>query len=228
MEKKIKITQEGPYIVSGDVPLKKAGIEVDVNGLSESWKLGTNVRENGEPYALCRCGYSKNKPFCDGSHAHADFQARETAERGGYEENAVLYEGETVDLLDNEELCAYVRFCDRGVNAWKAAIESGNEENLKLAIEECDDCASGRLTVVDKTGASLQSGLPEEIAFTQDTAAGRRGPLWVRGGVAVEGADGHPYERRERVTLCRCGQSANMPFCNGSHMECRHMEGFDV
>jgi CDGSH-type Zn-finger protein len=39
----------------------------------------------------------------------------------------------------------------------------------------------------------------------------------VTGSVEVVGADGRPYERRERVTLCRCGASRNKPFCDGSH-----------
>jgi iron-binding CDGSH zinc finger protein len=39
----------------------------------------------------------------------------------------------------------------------------------------------------------------------------------VRGGIQVISADGHDYEIRERQTLCRCGQSRNKPFCDGSH-----------
>jgi CDGSH-type Zn-finger protein len=35
--------------------------------------------EGKEMIALCRCGQSKNKPFCDGSHRHCDFKAAETA-----------------------------------------------------------------------------------------------------------------------------------------------------
>jgi CDGSH-type Zn-finger protein len=45
----------------------------------------------------------------------------------------------------------------------------------------------------------------------------RDGPLWVRGGVPVIGADGQPYETRNRVLLCRCGHSRNRPFCDGTH-----------
>jgi CDGSH-type Zn-finger protein len=41
--------------------------------------------------------------------------------------------------------------------------------------------------------------------------------LWVRGGIPVISADGFAYEVRNRVTLCRCGASANKPFCDGSH-----------
>jgi CDGSH-type Zn-finger protein len=42
-------------------------------------------------------------------------------------------------------------------------------------------------------------------------------PIWVRGGICIESADGTPYEVRNRVTLCRCGASANKPFCDGQH-----------
>jgi len=41
----------------------------------------------------------------------------------------------------------------------------------------------------------------------------------VRGGVRVVAADGEDYEVRNRQTLCRCGQSQNKPFCDGSHKE---------
>ena len=39
----------------------------------------------------------------------------------------------------------------------------------------------------------------------------------VMPGVTVEAADGFVYETRNRMTLCRCGESANKPFCDGSH-----------
>ncbi|MGZ8637173.1 MAG: CDGSH iron-sulfur domain-containing protein [Actinomycetota bacterium] len=41
--------------------------------------------------------------------------------------------------------------------------------------------------------------------------------FWVRGGVPVVSEDGRGYEVRNRQTLCRCGHSANKPFCDGSH-----------
>jgi CDGSH-type Zn-finger protein len=43
----------------------------------------------------------------------------------------------------------------------------------------------------------------------------------VRGGLAIESADGFVYEVRNRVTLCRCGRSKNKPFCDGSHIEAK-------
>ena len=51
------------------------------------------------------------------------------------------------------------------------------------------------------------------------------GPLWVRGGVRVDAADGEPYEVRNRVTLCRCGASENKPFCDGTHQDIGFRDG---
>ena len=42
--------------------------------------------------------------------------------------------------------------------------------------------------------------------------------LWVKGGVEIEATDGHVYEVRNRVTLCRCGRSEKHPLCDGSHL----------
>lgn len=52
-EVKIQIRDKGPYLVTGDVEL------LDGEG---------NRFETKKSFALCRCGLSQNKPFCDGSH----------------------------------------------------------------------------------------------------------------------------------------------------------------
>ena len=51
------------------------------------------------------------------------------------------------------------------------------------------------------------------------------GPLWVKGGVAIEASDGFAYETRNRVTLCRCGRSSNKPFCDGTHCKTKFNDG---
>ncbi|MBA4179889.1 MAG: iron-binding protein [Anaerolinea sp.] len=43
------------------------------------------------------------------------------------------------------------------------------------------------------------------------------GPYLVKGGVVVLDADGNSYEVKDMVALCRCGHSANKPFCDGTH-----------
>jgi CDGSH-type Zn-finger protein len=54
---------------------------------------------------------------------------------------------------------------------------------------------------------------------TENPPGGAEGPLWVKGGIPVEAADGFEYEKRNRVTLCRCGRSGHKPFCDGSHLK---------
>jgi hypothetical protein len=73
------------------------------------------------------------------------------------------------------------------------------------------NCPSGRLE------ASLGDGEWIEPEYRTSIAVVRDGPLWVRGGIPIEAPDGFVYEVRNRVTLCRCGQSSNHPFCDGTH-----------
>ncbi len=228
MEKKIKIKEHGPYEVSGGVPMQEALIQADENNVSEAWAQGHVYTGTEGTYYLCRCGQSKNMPFCSGAHIMVGFEGAENKELHPYKERCKVYEGAYLNIMDDENLCCSARFCDRGVGAWTAAIESYTEKNRELAIEECAQCASGRLTVVDKkTGETIEPTLPKEICPIQDTPANCLGPLWVKGGIALESADGTPYETRNRMTLCRCGESTNMPFCDISHRHCRHMQGLE-
>lgn len=59
--------------------------------------------------------------------------------------------------------------------------------------------------------------LPQDIGLVKDPYRDCSGPLWVRGEIDLESADGTKYEKRNRMTLCRCGRSENKPFCNGAH-----------
>ena len=43
------------------------------------------------------------------------------------------------------------------------------------------------------------------------------GPLIVKGDFAVADAEGHAFSKQNQVALCRCGASANKPFCDGAH-----------
>ena len=64
---RVTVTEDGPYIVTGDVPLAKQTIVLDGDGGSEAWREGEALPHKAT-YALCRCGASAAKPFCDGSH----------------------------------------------------------------------------------------------------------------------------------------------------------------
>jgi hypothetical protein len=85
-------------------------------------------------------------------------------------------------------------------------------------IRQVGNCASGRLVAIDKeTGKPVEPKLTQSIGLVEDPAQECSGPLWVRGGIHLIGADGQAYEIRNRMTLCRCGRSQNKPFCNGMH-----------
>jgi CDGSH-type Zn-finger protein len=58
----IKVLQNGPYVVHGD----------DVSAVD--WK-GAEYQVSKRPFALCRCGASMAKPFCDGMHTRIGFKA---------------------------------------------------------------------------------------------------------------------------------------------------------
>ena len=69
------------------------------------------------------------------------------------------------------------------------------------------------------TGKAIEPELKPSIGLVLDLKKGVLGPLWVRGGIAIESASGAEYEIRNRVTLCRCGRSSNKPFCDSSHID---------
>ena len=223
--KKVVVSKDGPYVVSGKVPLDIQVITPDKEGMSWEWKEAKKF-ESTQEYDLCRCGHSKNKPFCDGTHAKIHFDGKETATRQPYVRQAEVFDGPAMSLSDAEDLCAFARFCDPGGKIWSLIEGTDDPKIRELAIHEGTRCPGGRLVLHDKkTGEEIEPKLPQSIGVVEDPALGCSGPLWVRGGIRVESADGTPYEVRNRVALCRCGASANKPFCNGSHASIKFRDG---
>jgi CDGSH-type Zn-finger protein len=131
---------------------------------------------------------------------------------------AETQDGPTLALSDVEGLCAFARFCDPGGKIWSLIDSTDHPEARELVIREAMHCPAGRLVLHDKkTHREIEERLPPSIGIVEDPVVGCSGPLWVRWGITIESADGKRYEKRNRVTLCRCGASDNKPFCNGSH-----------
>ena len=219
MSKEIKITvaKNGPYLLAGTVPLAIQDIGVDDKGLSVQWVKGKDF-PTSESIALCRCGHSKNKPFCDGTHKKVGFDGTETASHEMVMDQAEVMDGPAMQLADAEVLCAYARFCDPNGRIWNQVGHTDNPRVRKHFVQQAGDCPAGRLLAIDKAdGKVVEPNLPKSISVVEDPANDCSGPLWVRGGIEMTGADGKPYEVRNRMTLCRCGRSANKPFCNGAH-----------
>lgn len=221
----IQITKNGPYIVKHSVPVTLQTITQNAEGGSWEWKEGRNF-EVTEQYALCRCGHSHKKPFCDGSHVAARFDGTETASRAPYKKQANTFDGPTLVLEDAEKLCAFARFCDNGGSIWKQIEATDDGTTRKVVIHEGTHCPSGRLVLLDKSShETIEPKFPQSIGLVEDPAERCSGPLWVRGGIPVISQDGEKYEVRNRVTLCRCGQSSNKPFCDGSHASVKFHDG---
>jgi CDGSH-type Zn-finger protein len=213
----IVIAADGPYLVSGGLSLSEQSLSVDQQG--NTWDF-TDLGSIDAPerYALCRCGQSANKPFCDGSHGRIGFDGTEVASRQPFGDDAETLEGPTMDLIDNRPLCAFARICDGHGRIWNTVHKTDEPDMRQIVTHQGTSCPSGRLVVRDKlAGSTLEPDLPRSIVLLEDPQENASGPIWVRGGVSVVSADGIPYEQRNRVTLCRCGQSSNKPFCDGTH-----------
>jgi CDGSH-type Zn-finger protein len=222
---KVVIALNGPYLVSGSVPLAVETIEPNAEGQSWEWVAGRGIPA-GERYALCRCGASANKPFCDGTHARNGFDGTETASRAPFNEQAKTLEGPGMILQDAEALCAFARFCDVADTIWQSIEHVDDPAQRELVIHEATHCPSGRLVVRDAaTGAAHEPAFAPAIGLVEDPAKSASGPLYVRGEIPIFSGDGTAYEVRNRVALCRCGASRNKPFCDGSHVDAAFVDG---
>jgi CDGSH-type Zn-finger protein len=206
-------------MVSKPIPIREMTILVNEKGEGIAWEEGKEYSLE-KSRALCRCGESQNKPFCDGAHTKINFDGTETADNKPYLEQADVTEGPTLKLTDVEKICAGARFCDPEDGTWELTRQSGDPRARALAIQQVADCPAGRIAVWEKeTGEEIEPDLEPSLGLTEDPYKEVSGPIWVRGRIPVESADGSIYEIRNRVTLCRCGKSSNKPFCDTSHMD---------
>ena len=129
----------------GEMPPLVNTVKVRENGpLAINAPLTIDGAGQGLRATLCRCGHSKNKPFCDGRHAAAGFMAT----------------GETA-----------------------------TQESQPL------DARGGAVNIT----------------------AAPNGPLLVSGNIEIVSGTGRTTNRVTKTAFCRCGQSVNKPYCDGTH-----------
>jgi CDGSH-type Zn-finger protein len=139
-------------------------------GFGLQWEEGKKYphREN---YALCRCGKSTKKPYCDGAHSAAGFDGSETASKTNFLSQAEIIDGPELTLFDAQKLCAGARFCDRIGGTWNLTKRSDNPRFKPIAIKETAECPSGRLVIKDKkTGEIVEPKLPPSLHRDERTS----------------------------------------------------------
>src|SRR5512143_2489366 len=90
--KLIEICSDGPYMVTGNIPLVEKTQVVSEFGEPLSWRKDGEIPTD-EGYLLCRCGQSGDMPFCDRTHAKIQFDGTETASNNPSVERQETYPG---------------------------------------------------------------------------------------------------------------------------------------
>ena len=204
----IVTAKNGPYLVT-NVPAVRTP-------LGETLTLPPQL-------ALCRCGGSATKPFCDGTHASNGFTEAKDPNR--VPDQRDTYPGQQVTVFDNRGICQHSGLCtDRLPTVFRTDAEpfvapsGGRMDEIIRAVR---DCPSGALSLAfdgdeARDLADWHGQREAAIEVTQD------GPYRVTGGIGLTDATGADVPRaagssREHYALCRCGHSQNKPFCSGMH-----------
>ncbi len=164
--------------------------------------------------ALCRCGHSQNKPFCDGTHQKVGFQSRGGTPAG--RDRIIGYKGQDVTVSFNPLLCSHAAECGRLASnifnpSQKPWIQPDNG-TIEDVEEVVAACPSGALALGEDAPRTHLYASRAQIEIQKD------GPYWVLGidpptELKAEGAC------RDKYVLCRCGKSGNKPFCDGTHRD---------
>ncbi len=204
----IATAKDGPYLVTNVAAVRTP--------LGETLSLPPQL-------ALCRCGGSATKPFCDGTHAGNGFTDAKDPNR--VPDQRDTYPGQQVTVFDNRGICQHSGLCtDRLATVFRAGAEpfvapsGGRMDEIVRAVR---DCPSGALSLAfdgaeARDLADWHASREAAIEVTQD------GPYRVSGGIGLTDAAGTDVPRaagssREHYALCRCGHSQNKPFCSGMH-----------
>jgi CDGSH-type Zn-finger protein len=115
--REIKVIKNGPYLVSGKLPMSEQIIIVNKEGVPVEWRSGKKYPLE-EKCSLCRCGESKNKPFCDRTHTKIGFDGTEVAGGEPYLKQAKIIQDPVPKLTDVVDLCISARFCNRAGRIW--------------------------------------------------------------------------------------------------------------
>ncbi len=163
--------------------------------------------------ALCPCGGSQNKPFCDGTHGKNGFTDAKTTD--GALNKRDDYGTKQITIHDNRGICAHAGYCtDNLGSVFKLDEEPWIDPDgatVKDIIRTISKCPSGALSyTVDNVEHRDQDREPM-VTVTKD------GPYAITGDIELVDQPLGEGASTEHYTLCRCGGSKNKPFCDGTH-----------
>lgn len=195
---RVVFTRWNPYLAIGAPPC--------TNSKGEEIQLDTVT-------ALCRCGASNAKPYCDGSHSKVGFSGEKAPDRK--EDKVVEYKGQHITILDNSGVCASDSACtDNCPEVFKSGQKPWihpDGADVKKIVETIEQCPSGALSY--RIGTQRVQNLDRDPAIK----IAKDGPLEFVGFIELIDDLGSRPESEEHYTLCRCGESKNKPFCDGRH-----------
>ena len=206
LDAEVRVALDGPYLVTN--------IKQFTNWLGEELRLTPQM-------ALCRCGQSSIKPYCDGTHAQSGFSGVKDPKRVSDRRDA--YKGQQLEILDNRGICAHSGFCtdrlDSVFHVGQEPFVTPSGGRLDGIIQSVRACPSGALSyAMDGVEARNQvdQNRPASIDVSKD------GPYRITGTLGLVDEHGSDIPRaegssREHFSLCRCGHSQNKPFCSGMH-----------
>lgn len=196
----------GPYVFKDPTTVSPCGILAD----SERKPI-----ENQPYVALCRCGGSKTKPFCDGSHLTNGFRSEKSADRTPDKRDD--YAGRQIVIHDNRGICAHSGECTSRLatvfrdddEPW---IDADGAQSRQI-IATIQKCPSGALSYSVENVEHADQDRPPNLVVSKN------GPYCIEGGIELIGSEFADGASREHYCLCRCGASKNKPFCDGSHWD---------
>jgi CDGSH-type Zn-finger protein len=171
------------------------------------------LMEASETMALCRCGASNNKPFCDGTHTKIGFSSDKL--EGRLEDKDVSYKGKKITIHDNRSVCAHAGYCtDNLASVFRMKEEpwiDPNAASIEEIIVAIRNCPSGALSY------SVDNAENHNVEDEPAILIAPNGPYFVSGGIELSDTTWGQGVSKNEYTLCRCGSSKNKPFCDGTH-----------
>ena len=199
IEGRVSVTQNGPYAVTGNIPLAKQTIATNAQG--DSWKSGRRATATRRGRNM-RCAAAVASPtpsrFCDGTHAKVGFYGTVFASREPYLNQPRPSTDRCRRQLTQRSLLWLGAFCDPNGKVWNLVAHTDDPAVRTMFERQVNNCPAGRLVAWDKVSGQVfivtgVAGVDRPGRRPGGGATG--GPIWLRGGIAAcRAADGWEYE----------------------------------